>query len=255
MRVKLCVSALLCASACLVVSSCIKLDDPPKDVNAASKDVDSPLMKALTPATTTATKEGLAAAIVIDTSGSMDRRAAKGNNIPKVTYARAAANDIVAQFARYADDHKGETVLLAIYEFSARDNQERCREVVPMSPPNRDKARTAIAQLRADGGTPIGDAMIKAKLALDATGLARKHLLVVTDGENTNGYDPDEVAVAINKRPETERPSLYFVAFDVDAKIFEPVKKAGGLIMSAASGKELNDTLDMLLRGKILIEK
>jgi len=237
------------------VSSCIKLDDPPKDVNAASKDVDSPLMKALTPSTTTATKEGLAAAIVIDTSGSMDRRAAKGNNIPKITYARAAANDIVAQFARYADDHKGETVLLAIYEFSARDDQERCREVVPMSPPNRDKARTAIAQLRADGGTPIGDAMIKAKLALDATGLARKHLLVVTDGENTNGYDPDEVAVAINKRPETERPSLYFVAFDVDAKIFEPVKKAGGLIMSAASGKELNDTLDMLLRGKILIEK
>ena len=120
MRVKLCVSALLCAFACLVVSSCIKLDDPPKDVNAASKDVDSPLMKALTPATTTATKEGLAAAIVIDTSGSMERRAAKGNNIPKITYARAAANDIVAQFARYADDHKGETVLLAIYEFSAR---------------------------------------------------------------------------------------------------------------------------------------
>jgi Ca-activated chloride channel family protein len=254
-RIKLCVSALLCVSACLVVSSCIKLDDPPKDVNAASKNADSPLMKALTPSTTTATKEGLAAAIVIDTSGSMDRRAAKGNNIPKITYARAAANDIVAQFARYADDHKGETVLLAIYEFSARDDQERCREVVPMSPPNRDKARTAIAQLRADGGTPIGDAMIKAKLALDATGLARKHLLVVTDGENTNGYDPDEVAVAINKRPETERPSLYFVAFDVDAKIFEPVKKAGGLIMSAASGKELNDTLDMLLRGKILIEK
>jgi Ca-activated chloride channel family protein len=251
----LCVSALLCVSACLVGASCIKLDDPPKDINAASKDVDSPLMKALTPATTAATKEGLAAAIVIDTSGSMDRRAAKGNNIPKITYARAAANDIVAQFARYADDHKGETVLLAIYEFSARDDQERCREVVPMSPPNRDKARTAIAQLRADGGTPIGDAMIKAKLALDSTGLARKHLLVITDGENTNGYDPDEVAVAINKRPETERPSLYFVAFDVDAKIFEPVKKAGGLIMSAASGKELNDTLDMLLRGKILIEK
>ena len=245
----------LIVSALLGVSACIKLEDPPKDVNAASKDAESPLMKALTPPTTTATKEGLAAAIVIDTSGSMERRAAKGNNIPKITYARAAANDIVAQFSRYADDHKGETVLLAIYEFSARDGQERCREVVPMSAPNRDQARTAIAQLRADGGTPIGDAMIKAKLALDATGLSRKHLLVVTDGENTNGYEPDEVAVAINKRPEVERPSLYFVAFDVDAKIFAPVKTAGGLIMSASSGKELNDTLDLLLRGKILIEK
>ena len=216
---------------------------------------DSPLMRALTPPTTTATKEGLAAAIVIDTSASMDRRAGKGNRTPKITFARSAANDIVAQFSRYADDHKGETVLLAIYEFSTRDTQDRCREVVPMAPPNRDTARVAIDRLRADGGTPIGDAMIKAKLALDATGLARKHLLVITDGENTHGYKPDEVAVAISKRPEVERPSMYFVAFDVDANIFTPVKDAGGLLMSAASGKELNETLDMLLRGKILIEK
>ena len=247
--------AWVCLTAGLGASACSSPEDPATETSAASKDADSPLMKALTPPATTATKEGLAAAIVIDTSGSMDQRAAKGNNTPKINFARTAANDIVAQFARYAEDHKGEPVLLAIYEFSARDNQERCREVVPMSPPDREKARTAIEKLRARGGTPIGDAMVKAKLALDATGLARKHLLVITDGENTDGYQPDEVAVAINKRPEVERPSMYFVAFDVDAKIFAPVKNAGGLIMSAASGKELNETLDMLLRGKILIEK
>jgi hypothetical protein len=61
--------------------------------------------------------------------------------------------------------------------------------------------------------------------------------------------------VAINKRPEAERPAIYFVAFDVEANRFSAVKDAGGLVLSAANARELNDTLDMLLRGKILVEK
>jgi hypothetical protein len=97
--------------------------------------------------------------------------------------------------------------------------------------------------------------MITAKRALDDTGLARRHLLVVTDGENTDGVAPDRVAVAINKRPEAERPSIYFVAFDVAASRFSGVRDAGGLVLAAANAKELNDTLDTLLRGKILVEK
>jgi hypothetical protein len=250
---------LIVAGLVLVVAAgalaCGEREAPQPAVTPASNGNNSPLMKALAPPATTATKEGLAAAIVIDTSGSMEQPAGKGNRTPKIEYARAAARDIVAQFAQYAQDHKGEPVLLAIYEFSHRDGLARCREVVPMSPPDRERARAAIARLHPAGGTPIGDAMITAKLGLDATGLARKHLLVITDGENTHGYEPADVAVAINKRPEVERPSLYFVAFDVDAKIFAPVRDAGGLLMSAASGKELNETLDMLLRGKILIEK
>ncbi len=245
----------LAVAAGLFGAACRAAEDPGADRRGEPMEADNPLLKALTPPAAAATREGLAAAIVIDTSGSMEQPAAKGNRTPKIDYARAAARDIVAQFARYAEDHKGEPVLLAIYEFSNRSGQPRCREVVPMSPPDRERASSAIERLRADGGTPIGDAMVTAKLGLDATGLARKHLLVITDGENTDGYSPDEVAVAINKRPEVERPSVYFVAFDIDAKIFAPVKNAGGLIMSAASGKELNDTLDMLLRGKILIEK
>jgi len=109
--------------------------------------------------------------------------------------------------------------------------------------------------MHADGGTPIGNAMITAKRALDATGVSRRHLLVITDGENTDGYAPDDVTAAIGRRPETERPSIYFVAFDIDATRFNRVRDAGGLVLGAASGKELGTTLDSLLRGKILIEK
>ena len=109
--------------------------------------------------------------------------------------------------------------------------------------------------MKANGGTPIGNAMIAAKRELDATGLTRRHLLVVTDGENTEGFAPERVAAAINRRPEAERPSLYFVAFDVEANRFQRVKDAGGLVLGAANAKELNATLDSLLRGQILLEK
>jgi hypothetical protein len=45
------------------------------------------------------------------------------------------------------------------------------------------------------------------------------------------------------------------VAFDVEADRFSRVRDAGGLVLSAGNATELNDTLDTLLRGKILVEK
>ena len=60
---------------------------------------------------------------------------------------------------------------------------------------------------------------------------------------------------AIGKRPDAERPSIYFVAFDVEANRFARVRDAGGLVLSAANATELNTTLDTLLSDKILIEK
>ena len=146
-------------------------------------------------------------------------------------------------------------MLLGVYEFSRRRGEPDCREIIPMGPPDRERAAAAIARLDADGGTPIGQAMITAKRALDETGLTRRHLLVVTDGENTDGVPPDRVAIAIGKRPDAERPSIYFVAFDIEASRFSRVRNAGGLVLSAANATELNTTLDTLLNDKILVEK
>ncbi|HEY7498729.1 MAG TPA: vWA domain-containing protein [Vicinamibacterales bacterium] len=211
----------------------------------------------LKPATAVEAKEGLAAAIAIDVSGSMDEKIAgqDGRRERKIEIARRAALDLVDQFASYARDHADEPVRLAIYEFSRRRGEDDCRVVVPMGTPDREKAAAAIARLSADGGTPIGRAMITAKRALDDTGLTRRHLLVVTDGENTDGIEPDRVAVGIGKRPDAERPAIYFIAFDVEANRFSGVRDAGGVVLSAANAAELNTTLDSLLRGKILVEK
>jgi hypothetical protein len=187
----------------------------------------------------------------------MDEKVAgiSGRKERKIDIAQRAALDLVDQFVSYARDHADEPVRLGIYEFSRRRGEADCRTVIPMGVPDREKAAAAIARLSADGGTPIGRAMITAKRALDETGLSRRHLLVVTDGENTDDVAPDKVAVAIGKRPDAERPAIYFVAFNVDANRFDGVKNAGGLVLSAANATELNDTLDSLLRGKILVEK
>ena len=203
------------------------------------------------------TQEGLAAAIVIDVSGSMDDEVSGGDGREerKIEVARRAARDLVEQFARYAEEHPDETVLLGVFEFSDREGVPDARPVVPMGKPDRLRAAAALKSMRAQGGTPIGNAMIAAKRELDATGLTRRHLLVVTDGENTEGFAPERVAAAINRRPEVERPSLYFVAFDIAANRFDRVRDAGGLVLPAANAKELNATLDSLLRGQILLEK
>ncbi len=227
-----------------------------KDADDAASDRQY-LDEQLTPASSPPQREGLAAAIAIDVSGSMDQmvRGESGQNEAKIAIARRAAQDLVDQFARYAEEHPGEPVLLGLYEFSERGGSADCRPIVPMGAPDRARASRALAAVHADGGTPIGNAMIVAKRELDATGLSRRHLLVVTDGENTSGLEPEQVTAGIARRPEAERPSIYFVAFDIEASRFSAVRDAGGLVLAAANAKELNDTLDTLLRGKILIEK
>ena len=90
----------------------------------------------LTPQKTVEPKEGLAAAIAIDVSGSMDDGVLGENKRkePKIDVARRAALDLVEQFASYARAHTDEPVLLGVYEFSRRRGEPDCREIIPMGP-------------------------------------------------------------------------------------------------------------------------
>jgi Mg-chelatase subunit ChlD len=164
-------------------------------------------------------RDGVAAAILIDTSGSMadNVRDTDGKQRPKIQIAQRAALDLVNQFDTYARDHKDQTVYVGIYEFSDR-GKKYCREVVKLGPAGERDAnvlRSAVSAMRPDGGTPIGDAMITAKLDIDATGLSKRHILVLTDGENNKGYSPDDVTRTIVGQSEEQRASIYFVAFDI----------------------------------------
>jgi Mg-chelatase subunit ChlD len=198
-------------------------------------------------------KDGLAAVVLVDVSGSMHDRI-KGERRRKIEAAQAAAIDLVGAFTRYAAAHPDTPVLVGVHEFSARAGAPAAREVIPLGKPNPLTADDAIRAMKTGGGTPIGEAMAVARLALDRSGLKRRHLLVVTDGENTDGPDPALVASVLEKQPEEAKASLYFVAFDVDAEAFAAVKNAGALLLSAKSGAELTATIDELLSDRILVE-
>ena len=198
-------------------------------------------------------KDGIAALVVMDVSGSMADPVQQGGP-PKIEIARRSALALIQQFADYATAHPGEPVLVGLYEFSQASGEDT-REVIPLSPADPQRAQDALAGMRARGGTPIGDAMIEGKRVLDRSGLTRRHLLVVTDGENTDGREPEDVMAALSKRPAEERPSVYFVAFDIAANRFDSVRDAGGLVLAAGNERELNDTLSSLLTGKILVEE
>lgn len=217
----------------------------------------NPLEKMLRMPASIARQEGIAAAILIDTSGSMRDTVVDADGLfkPKITIARRAAIDCLRQFEEFARNNHDRKVLVGVYEFSSRENNSFCRTVVNIMPPDTAKALGAINSIHPAGGTPIGSAMLQAKKDLDVTGMSRRHMLVITDGENNQGYDPGDVANAISLLPDEERTAIYFVAFDIGADRFNAVKEAGGLVLAASNGGDLKQTLDFVLTGKILVEQ
>ena len=201
-------------------------------------------------------KDGIAAAVLIDTSGSMKETVRDANGRPqaKLDIARRCVSAIVRQTAGFAKDEPNTPTVIGIYEFSSR-GQSVVRPVTAIAAPDAAAADRALASLQPSGNTPIGQAMIQAKKDLDATKLARTHILIVTDGENTAGFEPGDVMWAVSRLPDEQRPGIYFIAFDVAASVFQPAKDAGALVLPAANEQELRERLDFVMGSKILLEQ
>jgi Mg-chelatase subunit ChlD len=165
----------------------------------------------------------------------------------KEEIARTVVASVVKQCADYSSRNAGRTIEVALYKFD-----EEQQQLVPFSAPNAF-ATDKINLLIPNGGTNIGDAILAVKKDLDRTGLSSKHIVVITDGENTGGATPDEVAVAMQKNPQ--KPSVYMVAFDVNSSVFSGVKQSGWMVYSASDAKELQQTLDQIFGENILLER
>lgn len=204
-----------------------------------------------------APREGIAIGVAIDVSGSMNDRVKDTDGFAreKIEIARRCALDIFKQADSFMREHQDSMIEVGLFEFSTRQNRPSCRQVIPFGPIQTDSVVEAVKRLYPDGGTPIGDAMVAVKQKMNATGLSRQHLLIITDGENTRGYDPGDVADALSRMPEEKRTSMYFFAFDVSAEKFKHVRDSGGLVIAASNGQELEQTLIYVLTGKILVEQ
>ncbi|MCY2952127.1 MAG: VWA domain-containing protein [Planctomycetota bacterium] len=229
----------------------------PRPATGYQQVASNPILDQLQPPPDLQRTDGTALAILIDVSGSMSDPVPDANNQrrPKIDIAKRSVLSLLTQADQFIKAHPDRPLLIGLYEFSSRPGQPSCRTIIPLSTPNLASAQSALAQMRPNGGTPIGDAIIHVKRDLDRTAKSRLHILVLTDGENNQGYNPPDVMNAISRLSEDARPATYFIAFDIAAEKFKQVRDSGALVLSAANEPELRQTLDYLLTGKILAEQ
>ena len=209
------------------------------------------------PLTATA-EEGVALAIVYDTSGSMAEpvRDTSGKMAPKHVIARRALAAIMIRLQSFATNAPAGTprqMEAGLFAFSG----DGARPIVPFGPFDGSNLKRWTNNIpKPSSGTPLGNALNTAANAVLQSKLARKHVLVITDGVNTVGPDPAAVWPQIKRRADKQQTPLavHFVAFDVDAKVFNGVKKQGATVVGAADEVQLNSQLEFILEKKILLE-
>lgn len=206
-----------------------------------------------------AQEDGVALAIIYDTSGSMQQtvRDSTGRPSPKYIIANRALVAIAKQLQTYvanAAANSPRTVQAGLFVF----NGNTARQAVEFGPfdakPVEQFARTFASP---NGNTPLGNALAVACRTVLNAPLSRKHVLIITDGINTEGPEPRTVMPGLQRLAEQKHSTLsvHFVAFDVDAKQFDSVKKLGATVVGAADEKQLNTQLDYILQRKILLEE
>jgi hypothetical protein len=201
-----------------------------------------------------AAENGVAVAIVYDTSGSMKDavRDASGKSTPKYVIANRALAAVASQIEAFATNG-ARRVDAGLFVFGG----ETARAAVPFGPFNAEALKDFAKKFaNPNGNTPLGNSLTVAAKTLLNSPLSRKHILVITDGMNTAGPQPSAVMPRIQKDAQAKQTALsvHFVAFDVAASTFDPVKKQGATVVGAEDEKQLNTQLNFILQEKILLE-
>lgn len=210
----------------------------------------------------------VALAVVYDTSGSMRSpiKTADGRLAAKHIIARRAFGLVIDRLERFtrpvagfataatqADATPVKHLGLSITVFDG----SRAVTAVRMAPLDPAATRKWLAALPVpDSGTPLGDAMSLAAKSLLATPAASKHLLVLTDGENTLGSTPLAALTALQKQSRTQNQAVFvhILALDIPPAVFASLQKAGATLIGAADEKQLQSQLDFILENQILVE-
>jgi hypothetical protein len=203
-------------------------------------------------------EDGVALAIVFDTSGSMKEqvKGADGQMTAKYLIAARALKTIARRVQEFATNPATGPRKVDAGLFVFQD--PGVRQAVNFGPLDaRAIENWARNFSNPDGGTPLGTALTTAGQAVLNSGLSRKHVLVITDGINTVGPDPATTLPRLKQQAARKETSLsvHFVAFDVEAKVFDGVKKLGATVVGAANETQLDTQLKFILEKKILLEE
>jgi Mg-chelatase subunit ChlD len=191
---------------------------------------------------------GISVVIVLDNSGSMERAAA-GDREEKFRVARRSIQEMLAVTDSFSALNPELPVKVGLFWFSGSVHR-----VLPIQPYDPVTVTEALDRIPfPNGATAIGTAMRAAREELYRSGTFRKHLVVITDGENTDGPSPAEVGRDIFRRSEGS-VQLHFVAFDTDPEKFGFLDQVEGTLLAASNAVLLRAGLEELYRTGILAE-
>jgi Mg-chelatase subunit ChlD len=210
-------------------------------------------------ATCAAETDGVAVAIVYDTSGSMKEhvRDGAGKMTPKYVIANRALENIADRIQMFATNKTAgspRNIQAGLFIFE----KTGAKQVVRFGRFDADAIKEWARKFNSpNGGTPLGNALSEAGKTVLNSGLSRKHVLIITDGINTQGPAPAAVFPQVKQEAAAKQTdvSVHFVAFDVDANVFSGVKKLGATVVGASDEIQLNKQLQFILEKKILLEE
>jgi hypothetical protein len=194
---------------------------------------------------------GTAVVVVVDTSGSMSQKVDGPDKTRqhKNEVAQAALRRIIDVTEGWRQKHVDSPLFMGILSFSSH-----CTTVLPVGPFDAAEATAAVSKIpHPAGGTAIGRALEEAFKALYASGCVRKHVVCITDGENTVSTPPNLMARQLFSQTKGE-VQIHFVAFDTSARHFDFLKDVNGSVVEAADGAELQVCLVDLYERRILVE-
>ena len=188
--------------------------------------------------------------LILDLSGSMARDIGGGET--RMEAAKRVMNDVIAALP----EQEGVNVGFRVYGHEG-DNTEAGRTVscqsselvVPIEGVNKPALREVVAEAQPTGWTPIGLSLERAGGDFQPAEGVRNYILLVTDGEETCGGNPCEVAEAL--REGDAGIITHVVGFALTQQQAQLVnciaERGGGLNLRAANARELSDAIFSVL--------
>jgi len=206
------------------------------------------------------TPEGVAVEIVYDTSGSMGEKVlnSKGDPEPKYLIANRAILQVLYRLEDYSKSNPSKTIEVGLITFNNGDP----KEVGHYSNNGVGKftaygiRKTILDFDNPGGGTPLGLSIDLAGDILLRSPLTHKHILMVTDGQNTVGPSPEAMLVDLQKKCKLRAEAIdtHMIGLDVSRGSFNAVKPLVATLVEASNEKQLGTQFDFILKQKILLE-
>ncbi|MBS0202633.1 MAG: VWA domain-containing protein [Planctomycetes bacterium] len=242
----------LIIATCLVSSGCGRRPPPaPRSVQTASAQRRTSNLLPPISLPQPSQRLGTAVVILIDTSGSMQQtvRDRTGHPRPKFQIASGVLTKIIHVTDEWHTKHTDSPLFMGISSFSSGTS-----EVLKIGPFDATSATNAVAAIpHPAGGTAIGKALAAGFESLYSTGCVRKHLICITDGNNTVGTPPDLMARQLYSQTHGD-VEMHFVAFDTAASHFGFLSQTGGSVVVAADENQLQARLTEIYEKRIFAE-